>query len=95
MGCTVDTLTLSVQQKREAEQRIKDLGLESRVTVHLMDYRDLPPHFEHAFDAFVAIEMVEVSAKLFDAPHILINGPSSSMLGSTITQNSSKSSTGH
>lgn len=25
-----------------------------------MDYRDLPPHFEKAFDAFVSIEMVEV-----------------------------------
>jgi hypothetical protein len=60
LGSTVDTLTLSIEQKNEAEERIRVAGLESRVTVHLLDYRKLPPSFEKAFDAFISIEMVEV-----------------------------------
>lgn len=59
-GCEVDTLTLSKEQKVLADERIKAAGLEGKIRVHLMDYRDLPPHFEKAFDAFVSIEMVEV-----------------------------------
>lgn len=59
MGCTVDTLTLSVQQKNLAEERVAAEGLTDRVRVHLMDYRNLPPEFEKAFDAFVSVEMVE------------------------------------
>lgn len=62
-GCEVDTLTLSVQQKALAEERIKEAGLEGRIRVHLMDYRELPPDFEKAFDAFVSVEMIEVSIK--------------------------------
>ena len=61
MGCTVDSLTLSVEQKKLAEARIKELGLESKITVHLLDYRKVPEVFEpSSFDAFVALEMVEV-----------------------------------
>lgn len=59
-GCEVDTLTLSKEQKALSDERIKAAGLENKIRVHLMDYRDLPPHFEKAFDAFVSIEMVEV-----------------------------------
>ncbi|KAI0078982.1 cyclopropane-fatty-acyl-phospholipid synthase [Panus rudis PR-1116 ss-1] len=58
-GCEVDTLTLSVEQKTLAEERINAAGLNGRVRVHLMDYRDIPPEFEHAFDAFISIEMLE------------------------------------
>ena len=58
-GCEVDTLTLSVEQKELAEERVRERGLEGRVRVHLMDYRDIPPEFENAFDAFVSIEMLE------------------------------------
>ncbi|KAH9895744.1 cyclopropane-fatty-acyl-phospholipid synthase [Cubamyces lactineus] len=58
-GCEVDTLTLSSEQKALAEERIRERGLVGRVRVHLMDYRDIPPEFEHAFDAFVSIEMLE------------------------------------
>ncbi|KAI0347582.1 CFS1-like protein [Trametopsis cervina] len=59
MGCIVDTLTLSVEQKEWAEGRIRAEGLERRITVHLLDYRRLPQDFEHRFDAFVSIEMLE------------------------------------
>ena len=55
----VDTLTLSVEQKTLAEERVKAAGLDGLIRIHLMDYRDIPPEFEHAFDAFISIEMVE------------------------------------
>jgi len=58
-GCEVDSLTLSVEQKKLAEERVRAAGLEGRVRVHLMDYRDIPPEFERAFDAFISIEMLE------------------------------------
>lgn len=50
-----------MQQKALAEERIKAAGLEDRIRVHLMDYRELPSEFEKAFDAFVSVEMIEVS----------------------------------
>lgn len=59
-GCEVDTLTLSIEQKRLAEERIRAAGLEKRVRVHLLDYREIPEEFEKAFDAFVSVEMLEV-----------------------------------
>ncbi|KAF5321236.1 hypothetical protein D9619_001160 [Psilocybe cf. subviscida] len=58
-GCEVDTLTLSIEQKKLAEERIKEAGLESRIRVHLLDYREIPADFEKAFDAFVSVEMLE------------------------------------
>ncbi|KAI0289512.1 cyclopropane fatty acid synthase [Russula brevipes] len=58
-GCEVDTLTLSINQKRLAEERIREAGLQHLVRVHLMDYRDIPPEFEKKFDAFVSVEMLE------------------------------------
>ena len=60
-GCEVDTLTLSIEQKKLAEERIKAAGLENRIRVHLLDYREIPAEFEKAFDAFVSVEMLEVS----------------------------------
>lgn len=59
-GCRVDTITLSAEQKKLAERRIKDAGLEDKITVHLQDYRELPPEFEKQFDSFISIEMLEV-----------------------------------
>lgn len=64
-GCDVDTLTLSVEQKTLAEERIRAAGVEDRVHVHLLDYREIPPEFEKAFDAFVSIEMLEVNPSSF------------------------------
>ena len=60
MGCTVDTITLSVEQCALARERVKEAGVADRVTVHLLDYRSLPPEFEKQFDACVSIEMLEV-----------------------------------
>lgn len=53
-------MTLSIEQKTLAEERIKAAGLEGRIRVHLLDYREIPAEFEKAFDAFVSIEMIEV-----------------------------------
>ncbi|KAK0190505.1 S-adenosyl-L-methionine-dependent methyltransferase [Armillaria mellea] len=58
-GCTVDSLTLSVEQKTLAEERVRKAGFESQVRIHLMDYRKMPPDFEKAFDACIALEMIE------------------------------------
>ncbi|PBK66981.1 S-adenosyl-L-methionine-dependent methyltransferase [Armillaria solidipes] len=59
MGCSVDSLTLSIEQKVLAEERVKKAGFESQIRIHLMDYRKMPPSFEKAFDACIALEMVE------------------------------------
>ncbi|KAJ7106583.1 cyclopropane-fatty-acyl-phospholipid synthase [Mycena epipterygia] len=66
-GCEVDTLTLSIEQKKLAEERIKEAGLENQIRVHLLDYREIPAEFEKAFDAFVSIEMLEhVGSKYYN-----------------------------
>ncbi|TFK56290.1 cyclopropane fatty acid synthase [Heliocybe sulcata] len=68
-GCIVHSLTLSIEQKKLADERIREAGVQDRVTVHLMDYRDVltKPDWAKAFDAFVSIEMVEhVGAKYYN-----------------------------
>lgn len=73
-GCEVDTLTLSIEQKTLAEERIEAAGLTGRVRVHLMDYREIPTEFEKAFDAFISIEMLEhVGAKFYDTYFKLVD----------------------
>jgi hypothetical protein len=62
--CEVDTLTLSIEQKTLAEDRIREAGLQDLVRVHLMDYREIPPTFEKKFDAFISVEMLEVNFSL-------------------------------
>jgi len=73
-GCQVDTLTLSIEQKRLAEERIEAAGLGDRIRVHLLDYREIPAEFEKAFDAFVSIEMLEhVGAKYYNTYFKLVD----------------------
>ena len=67
-GAEVDTLTLSIEQKTLAEERIRAAGLQDRIRVHLMDYRDMPIEWAGRFDAFVSVEMLEVSTPEF-LPH--------------------------
>jgi len=54
-GCRVTTTTLSHEQYRLADQRIRELGLQDRITLLLKDYREL----EGRYDKLVSIEMVE------------------------------------
>jgi cyclopropane-fatty-acyl-phospholipid synthase len=64
-GCNVDTITLSRQQQEFARQRISKLGLEDKIRVHLMDYRNMPPEWAKKFDRVVSIEMIEAVGKEF------------------------------
>lgn len=58
-GATVDAITISEVQKVALDERIKAEGLAGSVTVHLMDYRDMPESFHHAFDSVVSIGVME------------------------------------
>jgi cyclopropane-fatty-acyl-phospholipid synthase len=54
-GCRVTTTTISREQHELALRRVREAGLEDRVTVLLQDYRDL----EGRFDRLVSVEMIE------------------------------------
>ncbi|TKA35350.1 hypothetical protein B0A54_13429 [Friedmanniomyces endolithicus] len=59
-GCRVTSLTLSAEQKRLAEDRIRQAGFQDRIQVLLCDYRSLPVPREPAkYDKIVSIEMLE------------------------------------
>ena len=58
-GCKVTTTTISQEQFNLAKQRIKQEGLEDRITLLLEDYRDLRKTYEGQFDKLVSIEMIE------------------------------------
>jgi cyclopropane-fatty-acyl-phospholipid synthase len=54
-GCRVTTTTISREQQRLAQERVRQAGLEGRVTVLLEDYRAL----QGSYDKLVSIEMIE------------------------------------
>ena len=54
-GCRVTTTTISKQQFEAACRRVREAGLEGRVTVLLEDYRNL----RGRFDKLVSVEMIE------------------------------------
>jgi cyclopropane-fatty-acyl-phospholipid synthase len=54
-GCRVTTTTISREQHDYALERVREAGLEDRVTVLLEDYRDL----RGRYDKLVSIEMIE------------------------------------
>ncbi|KAK4963367.1 hypothetical protein LTR10_000995 [Elasticomyces elasticus] len=59
-GCRVTSLTLSAEQKRLAEDRIRQAGFQDRIKVMLCDYRSLPvPREQDKYDKVVSIEMLE------------------------------------
>ncbi|TFK69533.1 cyclopropane-fatty-acyl-phospholipid synthase [Pluteus cervinus] len=61
----IDTLTLSLQQQTLARERIRAVGLEGKIEVHLMDYRAMPKNWEGVFDRVISIEMIEAVGKEF------------------------------
>jgi cyclopropane-fatty-acyl-phospholipid synthase len=62
-GCRVTTTTISKEQHDHAVARVREAGLEDRVTVLMKDYRDL----DGQYDKLVSIEMIEaVGWKDFD-----------------------------
>lgn len=54
-GCQVTTTTISAEQYRLADRRIRQAGVEDKVTLLQQDYRDL----HGQFDKMVSIEMIE------------------------------------
>lgn len=54
-GCQVTTTTISKEQFAQAQQRVKEQGLEDKVTLLLEDYRDLTGEY----DKLISIEMIE------------------------------------
>lgn len=65
-GCRVTSLTLSIEQKALAEERIAKAGLSDRIQVLLCDYRALPvPAADKLYDKVVSIEMLEAVGEKF------------------------------
>jgi cyclopropane-fatty-acyl-phospholipid synthase len=54
-GCRVTTTTISAEQHAYATERVREAGLQERVTVLFEDYRDL----RGEYDKLVSIEMIE------------------------------------
>ncbi len=54
-GCRVTTTTISRKQREYTEARVREAGLEDRVTVLGADYRDL----DGRYDKLVSLEMIE------------------------------------
>ena len=54
-GCRVTTTTISKEQHALASQRIREAGLQDRVTLLMTDYRDLVGQY----DKLVSVEMIE------------------------------------
>lgn len=61
LGCRVTGITLSDEQAVFARARMIRLGLEDRVEIRVVDYRDI----EAKFDAVVSIEMLEAVGHRF------------------------------
>jgi cyclopropane-fatty-acyl-phospholipid synthase len=62
-GCRVTTTTISREQHELASRRVREAGLEDRVTVLLEDYREV----RGRYDKLVSIEMIEaVGWQYFD-----------------------------
>jgi cyclopropane-fatty-acyl-phospholipid synthase len=62
-GCKVTSITISKEQQKFAQQRIKAAGLEDRIEIVLEDYRNI----SGSFDRIVSIEMLEaVGAEFFE-----------------------------
>lgn len=60
-GCHVTTTTISREQLELAKARVREEGLEDRITLLFDDYRDL----EGQFDKLVSIEMIEAVGPQF------------------------------
>ncbi|RUO77659.1 SAM-dependent methyltransferase [Idiomarina seosinensis] len=60
-GCHVTTTTISEEQYRYTQQRIKEEGLEDRIELLKEDYRDL----RGQYDKLVSVEMIEAVGKQY------------------------------
>ncbi|HTZ86050.1 MAG TPA: cyclopropane-fatty-acyl-phospholipid synthase family protein [Solirubrobacteraceae bacterium] len=58
-GCRVTTTTISAEQHAYATQRVREAGLDERVSVLSLDYRDRMLDRGGPYDKLVSIEMIE------------------------------------
>jgi cyclopropane-fatty-acyl-phospholipid synthase len=58
-GCRITSVTISREQHELACRRVREAGIDDRVTVLLADYRELDPEVHGTFDKLVSIEMIE------------------------------------
>ncbi len=58
-GCRVTGITLSIEQKEEAERRVREKGLSNLISFHLVDYRLFARENPKKFDRIVSCEMIE------------------------------------
>ncbi|CAH8334221.1 unnamed protein product [Eruca vesicaria subsp. sativa] len=56
-GCKYTGITLSVEQLKYAEEKVKEAGLEDRIKFKLCDYRQLSD--AHKYDRIISCEMLE------------------------------------
>ncbi|KAL2611936.1 hypothetical protein R1flu_023628 [Riccia fluitans] len=56
-GCRYTGITLSIEQLKLATARVKDAGLEDKITFKLCDYRSLPD--KHKYNRIISCEMLE------------------------------------
>ncbi|XP_074290881.1 uncharacterized protein LOC141617601 isoform X1 [Silene latifolia] len=56
-GCKYTGITLSEEQLKFAERRVKEAGLQDRIRFLLIDYRQLPDN--HKYDRIISCEMLE------------------------------------
>ncbi|XP_011029772.1 PREDICTED: uncharacterized protein LOC105129420 isoform X2 [Populus euphratica] len=56
-GCKYTGITLSEEQLKHAEMKVKEAGLQDRIAFHLCDYRQLPK--THKYDRIISCEMIE------------------------------------
>ncbi|KAF2631261.1 CMAS-domain-containing protein [Macroventuria anomochaeta] len=64
-GCRVTSLTLSIEQKDLAEERIREVGMSDKITILLCDYRSIEVPETGAFDKTVSIEMLEAVGQAY------------------------------
>ena len=64
-GCHVTSLTLSIEQKELAEERIAAAGFSDKIQVLLCEYRALPAPNDGPYDKLVSIEMLEAVGREF------------------------------
>nr|CAB3457529.1 unnamed protein product [Digitaria exilis] len=56
-GCKYTGVTLSVEQLKYAQRKVKEAGLEDHISFMLCDYRQIPTH--RKYDRIISCEMIE------------------------------------
>jgi len=59
IGCRVHGITLSVEQKKYAEQKVRDKNLDHLISFEVIDYRLLAKKRPGEFDRIISCEMIE------------------------------------